>query len=75
VVSSILLPFTKVFEYKVTGTLKHPKSEPNFILTKAMLKPFSFVWDMLKDLRPGESTPAPAPPPHVPPPPAPAPPK
>lgn len=36
--STVLSPITKLFEYKVTGTLSHPKSEPrivNFLFRRA----------------------------------------
>ncbi|HEV2390951.1 MAG TPA: AsmA-like C-terminal region-containing protein [Verrucomicrobiae bacterium] len=40
IVSTVFWPVTKMFEYKVTGTLHDPKSEPVFILPKLMLLPF-----------------------------------
>jgi len=40
VVSTVLWPVTKLFEYKVTGTLEAPQSEPVFIVPKIMLLPF-----------------------------------
>jgi len=39
VVSTVLWPVTKVFEYKVTGTFNKPKPEPVFI-PKLLLMPF-----------------------------------
>jgi hypothetical protein len=40
VLSLALWPITKVFEYKLTGTLKEPKSEPVYIIPKILLLPF-----------------------------------
>jgi hypothetical protein len=39
-VSTVLSPVTKLFEYKVQGTLDHPKLEPVTIVPKIMLLPF-----------------------------------
>jgi hypothetical protein len=39
-VSPFIWPITKVFEYKVTGTLKNPKSEPVLFPTKLLMMPF-----------------------------------
>jgi hypothetical protein len=39
-VSTLLWPVTKMFEYKVNGTLETPKMEPVFIVPKIMLMPF-----------------------------------
>ncbi len=38
--SIALSPFTKLFEYKVTGTLTNPKSEPLYDITKLLVAPF-----------------------------------
>jgi len=38
-VSWILTPFTRLFEYHVTGTLEHPKSEPVHDIPKYLLMP------------------------------------
>ena len=38
--STILWPVTKVFEYKMTGSLAQPKTEPVFLIPKLMLMPF-----------------------------------
>jgi hypothetical protein len=32
-------PFTKLFEYKVTGTLDDPKYEPLYVLPKILMIP------------------------------------
>jgi len=39
-VSTLFWPVTKMFEYKVSGTLSEPKSEPVFIVPKIMTLPF-----------------------------------
>jgi hypothetical protein len=39
-VSTVLWPVTKMFEYRVNGTLEEPKLEPLFILPKIVLMPF-----------------------------------
>lgn len=41
VLSKILWPVTKIFEYKVAGTLQDPKTEPVYIIPKVILFPFS----------------------------------
>ncbi|MEW6303199.1 MAG: AsmA-like C-terminal region-containing protein [Verrucomicrobiota bacterium] len=35
----IATPFTKLLEYKVTGSLNHPKTEPLYLLPKILLAP------------------------------------
>ena len=40
VISKVFWPVTKLFEYKVTGTLSEPKAEPLYILPKILLMPF-----------------------------------
>ncbi len=52
--STVLWPVTKVFEYKVTGTLDDPKTEPLFLVPRLMLMPFHPI-RTLKSLVPGES--------------------
>ena len=42
IVSTVLWPVTKLFEYKVTGTLDDPKAEPVYLIPKVMLLPFQF---------------------------------
>ena len=39
VVSTVLWPVSKLFEYKITGTLKNPKSEPVYVIPKLLLMP------------------------------------
>jgi hypothetical protein len=36
----VLWPVTKLFEYRVTGTLSQPKTEPMFLVPKIVLMPF-----------------------------------
>jgi hypothetical protein len=38
--SFMLWPVSKMFEYRVTGTLEHPHSEPVFIVPRILLMPF-----------------------------------
>jgi len=54
VVSTLFWPVTKMFEYKVTGTLWQPKLEPVFIVPKIVLMPFHPL-RTLKSLLPQES--------------------
>jgi hypothetical protein len=39
VISIVLWPVSKVFEYQITGTLKDPKREPAFLGTKFLMMP------------------------------------
>jgi hypothetical protein len=39
VVSTVLWPVSKLFEYKISGTLKNPKSEPVYYVPKLLLMP------------------------------------
>ena len=55
-VSTVFSPFSKLFETKVTGTLKNPKREPELLITR-MLTPFMHPWRTLKYFFPGESAP------------------
>jgi len=38
--SAAFMPLTKILEYKVTGTLTQPKTEPRYLLPKFLLMPF-----------------------------------
>ena len=38
-VSTVLWPVSKLFEYRVTGVLNNPKSEPIYVLPKLLLVP------------------------------------
>ncbi len=48
-VSKLLWPVTKLFEYKLNGTVHEPKAEPVYIVPKILLIPFHPV-KTLKDL-------------------------
>lgn len=63
VVSKILWPVSKIFEYRVTGTLENPKAEPLYIVPKILLLPFA-PFKVLKDLVTGDPKPAPPKPPE-----------
>jgi hypothetical protein len=41
VLSTVFWPMSKLFEYKVTGTLEEPKVDPVYLLPKLVLLPFS----------------------------------
>jgi len=48
--SLLTTPVTKVFEYRVTGSLANPKSEPRYILPKLLLlplRPFQTIREFL----------------------------
>jgi hypothetical protein len=51
--STVLWPITKMFEYKLTGTLSEPKTEPVYIIPKIVLMPFH-PFRTLKGLLPQE---------------------
>jgi hypothetical protein len=58
IVSTLVYPVTKIFEYKVTGTLEKPKSEPVYvpgILPKLLSVPFHPI-RTLEQLFPGGGT-------------------
>jgi hypothetical protein len=55
-VSKIFWPFTKLFEYKVTGTFTKPKAEPLYI-PKALLMPFHPLRTMREFLEPDKDEP------------------
>jgi hypothetical protein len=62
-VSSVLWPVTKMFEYKVGGTLDDPKLEPVYILPKLMripLQPFKSLKGLLPEANPGRTNAPPA---------------
>ncbi len=63
VLSTVLSPLTKLFEYKVTGTLGAPKMAPLYVAAKVILMPFH-PFRSLKQIFSGESgtnAPPPAP--------------
>ena len=51
VVSTVLWPVTKLFEYKVTGSLGDPKAEPVYLIPKVMLLPFQLPFHPLRTLK------------------------
>jgi hypothetical protein len=51
IVSTVLWPVTKLFEYKVTGTLDDPKAEPVFLIPKVMLLPFQIPFHPIRTLK------------------------
>ncbi len=55
IISSLFWPVTKMFEYKVTGSLSQPKSEPVFFIPKIVQLPFH-PFRTLKGLFPEDST-------------------
>jgi hypothetical protein len=58
VASKILWPVSKIFEYRVTGTLEDPKAEPLYIIPKILLLPFA-PFKVLKDMFKGGPKPIP----------------
>ena len=64
IISKVLWPVTKLFEYRITGTLGDPKTQPLYVLPKILLMPFHPI-KTIKDLipedpgRPGTTAPAP----------------
>jgi hypothetical protein len=59
-VSTVLWPVSKLFEYKITGTLKNPKSEPVYV-PKLLLLPLHPI-RTLEEMFPGGETETNAPP-------------
>ena len=51
-VSTVLWPVSKLFEYRVTGQLKDPKSEPVYVLPKLLLFPLHPI-RTLEEIIPG----------------------
>jgi hypothetical protein len=66
VISKVLWPVTKLFEYRITGTLSDPKTQPLYVLPKILLMPFHPI-KTIKDLIPEEPKPLAEPPPPTPP--------
>ncbi len=54
-VSTVFWPVTKMFEYKVTGTLGQPKTEPLYLIPKIVLLPLHPL-RTIKELFPEDST-------------------
>jgi len=61
VLSTILSPLSKLFEYKVTGTLSDPKTEPRFEVPRMLLMPFH-MFRSSRDSSPANPTDTNAPP-------------
>jgi len=55
--SALLSPLTKIFEYKVTGTLGEPKKEPLYI-PKLLMMPFHPIRTIRELFPPPEERPA-----------------
>lgn len=58
-VSTVFWPVTKLFEYKVTGSINDPKTEPLYFIPKVVLLPFQMPFHpfrSLKGLLPGDWT-------------------
>jgi hypothetical protein len=51
VVSTVLWPVTKLFEYKVSGSLGEPKTDPVYLVPKFVFLPFQFPFHPLRSLR------------------------
>src|ERR1035437_6469958 len=51
VVSTVLWPGTQLFEYKVSGSLGEPKTEPVYLVPKFVFLPFQFPFHPLRALR------------------------
>jgi hypothetical protein len=51
ILSTVLWPVTKLFEYKATGPLDDPKAEPVYLIPKVMLLPFQLPFHPLRTLR------------------------
>jgi hypothetical protein len=54
-VSTVLWPVTKLFEYKLSGSLSQPKMEQAFVISKFMLMPFH-PFKTIKEFLPEDST-------------------
>jgi hypothetical protein len=54
-VSTVLWPVSKLFEYHITGSLKNPKSEPIYVLPKLLLIPLHPI-RTLEDLIPNSDS-------------------
>jgi hypothetical protein len=53
-VSKLFWPVTKLFEYKITGTLNQPRAEPLYVIPKILLFPFQPI-KTIKELFPPDS--------------------
>jgi hypothetical protein len=64
VFSTVFWPVTKMFEYKVTGPITNPKSEPVYIVPKVVLfplQPFKTLRDLIPEETPERGTGPPKP--------------
>jgi hypothetical protein len=55
VISIVLWPVSKVFEYQISGTLKDPKREPAFFGTKFLMMPLHPIRSV-EEMFPGDAT-------------------
>jgi AsmA-like C-terminal region len=63
--STVLKPFAKIFEYKITGTLGQPRVEMRWWPAEMVLTPFQLIFHPISTLRaiiPGQPPPTNAPP-------------
>jgi hypothetical protein len=51
VFSIALWPVSKLFEYKVTGSLGNPKAEPVWLVSKVALLPFQLPFHPIRTLK------------------------
>jgi hypothetical protein len=59
-VSTVLWPVSKLFEYKITGTLEHPKSDPVYVIPKLLLMPLHPIRSLEEILPAGDADTPPA---------------
>jgi hypothetical protein len=55
VISSVLWPVSKLFEYQITGTLQKPKSQPVLLPMKLLLMPLHPIRSLLEILPSGDT--------------------
>ena len=62
-VSLVLSPLTKLFEYRVTGTLQEPQKEPLYIPKPLMfpLRPLQTLKELFTEEKPQKQNPPPVP--------------
>ena len=58
IISTVFWPVTKMFEYRVAGTVRQPKSEPVFIIPRIVLMPFHPLRS-IRDMMPEDTASAP----------------
>jgi hypothetical protein len=54
-ISTVLWPVSKLFEYKITGTLKNPKSNPVYVIPKLLLIPLHPIRSLEEILPAGDA--------------------